>query len=507
MRYAEGMPLGRHASLLILLAAAFGCGEIIGLGDPQLGQGGSAAGAMGGGGATGGEGGIGGGGGSGGAQPTCDGCTGDVLWSRAFGTTGDSSGLVATVVDGDVVFAVATDGDIDFGGGVLAAAGDGVSIAVARLDASGSYVWQRRFSGVGVEMPQAIEALPSGDVILVGYFAQTLDLGGGVASTSGAGDRDGFVARLEGASGALVWQEIVSGIDDQYVRDVAVSSTGRIVAIGDFETEVNIDGDLTSVQGDTDAVVVEFGEDGGALSTRIIASTAADSGQRIAFHSDGEVIVVGDYETTLDIGGVLLPNASQLEIFVAKMDISSGVSWATSLGGNNYQYARGLDVRGARLVVGGGFQSEMRLHDTMLLADYEAQQYLAVANADDGSAVSLAAQGQISNADRDERVIAPKLDGAGHIVAAGWFEGLATIASETYVSVEGSKDLIVVKTADDGTVFWSHSFGDGGLDQAHDVVIDDVQTVIVGTFAGDITMEQTHTCVAATCVVVARLAK
>jgi hypothetical protein len=501
------MPHGQTASVLILCAAAFGCGEIIGLGDPKLGEGGSAGGAMGGGGATAGGGGVAGMGGVGGAPPTCDDCTGDVLWSRAYGTTGASSDVVATVVEGDVVFAVATDGDIDFGGGLLAAAGDGVSIAVARLDASGGHVWQRRFTGSGVEVPLALEALPGGDVIVVGYFAQTIDLGGVVASTSGSGDRDGFIARLDGTSGALVWQEILSGNDDQYVRDVAVSSTGRIVAIGDFETQVNIDGVVTTVQGDTDAVVVEFGVDGGALSTNVVASTATDTGERIAFHSDGDVIVAGDYETTLDIGGNLLPNASQLEVFVAKMDLGGAVAWATSLGGNNYQYARGLDVRGDRLVLGGGFQSELRFDDTVVTADYEAQQYVAVASANDGSAVSIGAYGQVANGDRADRVVTPSFDNVGHIVAAGWFEGLASIGSENYASAAGSKDIIVVKTAEDGTVFWTQSFGDDGLDQAHDVAIDDEQSVIVGTFTGDMTMEQTHTCLAATCVVVARLAK
>jgi hypothetical protein len=411
---------------------------------------------------------------------------------------------VVAVVDGDVVVAVTATGTVDLGGGPTSASGDGVSIALARFDASGDYVWQRRFAGAGAETPTALEVLSDGDLLLVGHFADGLALDSEVANA--VAGRDAFVARLDGDDGAPLWLSVLGGAGDQQIRDAAVLPGGRIAVIGDFDIELVADVSRTT-PGDVDAFVAELDVDTGVVASSFVLSSSADEwGQQIASAATGEVLVAGEYETTLDLGGVPLPNASQLEVFLARLHLDDGdPTWATSLGGNNFQYARTLDVRGERAVLGGGFQSELRYDRQSVIADYQAQQFLAVANLADGARVSAAGYAQVANGDRGKRVISAAIDAAGHVAAAGWFEGVANVGGEMFTS--RNDDLLALKVADDGTVFWARAFGGTGFQRAHDAGVDGEEIVLVGSFEGEITIADTHDCPATSCAVLARLAK
>lgn len=504
------------AGALALVASLAGCNAILGIGDPRLDQGtagaggdGAAvptgAGGDGGGGEAGGA--SAGGSGPGGGGPTCDGCTGAIAWSRGWGSSGRSF-ATAVAIDGDgtIVVAGTSNGTIDFGDGPLSASADGFSIVVAELTAGGGLIWSKRFTGTADERVTGIAFAPNGDVILGGVFDGTIVLDGQMASSSGSGDDDGFVARLDGADGSAVWLQTYGGAGDQGVEGVAGLADG-VAVVGHFETSIaSPSGPVASVGG-SDVFVTHLDGAGAAQWMTIFGSIADEHGRAIAEDGGGGLRIAGEYLGALTVGPDELINDAQLESFVAALDGQGTALWARQIGGNNDQRVRRVDVGpDGSVVAGGALESEMIVDGGIpLTALFGTQQWVAVFDPA-GELSSRELYGQLDGSDVDEPVMAPRFDPTdGNLVLAGWFAGSVTIDRAMLTSAPDgadipSDDVMLAKVAPGGQAFWSQRFGDGAEQRGLDArVAPSRQIVQVGSYRGSITLGEPHDCAATEC--------
>ena len=116
-------------------------------------------------------------------------------WSKRFGAAGANPSLVgvAAGTSGDTFLVGQLDAGIDFGGGVLPPAG-GIDTFAVRLDAAGAHTWSKRFGATGNQYASGAAADTAGNLLLTGYFEQTIDFGPAPLTSSGALDM--FVAKL-----------------------------------------------------------------------------------------------------------------------------------------------------------------------------------------------------------------------------------------------------------------------------------------------------------------------
>ena len=133
--------------------------------------------------------------------------------------------------DGKSLFLIGdVAGSIDLGGGVLSSAG-GTDVIVAQREPDLSAVWSVRFGGEGDEKGTAIAV--EGDVVAIGGdHAGGFDLG---APMVGYGKRDAFVAALDATQGTPLWSCSFGGEGDDFVKSVAVTSNGEVIAAGTFQ--------------------------------------------------------------------------------------------------------------------------------------------------------------------------------------------------------------------------------------------------------------------------------
>jgi hypothetical protein len=116
-----------------------------------------------------------------------------------------------------------------------AAAGN-KDVFVTKLAPDGSTVWSVRFGGSGYDRAYALELTADGDVIVAGRAGTAYPTTAGVVQPtfSGSvmpnsyGEQDGFVTRLSGETGAIVWSTYVGGPGGEIVRDVAVDPDGEV---------------------------------------------------------------------------------------------------------------------------------------------------------------------------------------------------------------------------------------------------------------------------------------
>lgn len=100
---------------------------------------------------------------------------------------------------------------------------------IAKFSPAGAHIWSRGFAFA----PDRIASDSLGDTVIGGAFADTFELGDGVAVTS-AGNNDAFVAKLRGDTGMAVWAKRFGGTDSEGTRGLALDALDRIYVTGTY---------------------------------------------------------------------------------------------------------------------------------------------------------------------------------------------------------------------------------------------------------------------------------
>lgn len=331
-------------------------------------------------------------------------CFGDDFERQdAFGVAVDGTG--AAVVTG------AFRGALDFGAGVaLTGSVDVESIFVVKLDPQGAPVWATRLGGDqghGYGTSVAFD-LSSGDVLVAGQFGGAGAFGAEEVTT--IGERDAFVAKLS-PEGEVRWvREYGSdaifdeGTETQhgasaFAARVAVGADGAVVVTGESDVlldfgdpglETGGEGNVFALQlspegipqwsrwfggqtsglgegvavdpsgnvvvsGLTDGALVAKISPGGELLWEKVWSASLATGDAVTTDAAGNVIVVGSFLDTLDLGSPSLTSAGSFDLFVAKLAPDGGLLWANAFGSADLDAAQDVTVDAADNVLLTGY--------------------------------------------------------------------------------------------------------------------------------------------------------
>ncbi|MDH3197034.1 MAG: T9SS type A sorting domain-containing protein [Candidatus Krumholzibacteria bacterium] len=266
--------------------------------------------------------------------------SGNHLWSHRFGdATYDQNGRdVAVDASGNVIVAGAMAGTVDFGGGALSGAGWG--IFVVKFDPSGNHVWSRLFGDDAEPWGVAVDG--SGNVIVAGWFTSTVDFGGGPLTS--AGEHDIFVVKFD-LSGNHLWSRRFGDTDQQICWGVATDPSGNVIVTGWFDSTVDFGGGPLTSAGGHDIYLAKFDSDGSHVwSQRFGDPSELQSGWSVAADVAGNVIFSSRFQGTVDFGGGLLTSAGGYDVYVAKFDPTGSHLWSQSFGDADDQMGWGLAV-------------------------------------------------------------------------------------------------------------------------------------------------------------------
>ncbi len=166
-----------------------------------------------------------------------------------------------------------------------------------KVDASGATVWTKPFGTV-------VATSETGDVVVSGSFTGTLTLDGTVLSS--AGGSDVFVARLD-PEGDVLRAVALGGSDDETVTSLVVDHAGRAIVSGPGLGTVALDA-----------------ADDPVWSTGYFGSLATDAAN--------DVLVTGALVGTVDFGGGPLTSAGGEDVFVVKLDQDGDHQWSARYG-------------------------------------------------------------------------------------------------------------------------------------------------------------------------------
>jgi len=286
---------------------------------------------------------------------------GEVLWAKRFGgAMSDSASAVAAVggtgwilcghFGGFSTFGLTTccDGTKDAPNGrrIVRTRGAGSSscvpcarrvrsfrqstdVFVTRLDASGAVLWVSRLGGGGSDMCSSVAVDASSDVIVAGHSERSRNL-------------DAFVAKFDGGTGRLLWEQYYGGdaSDDDFATGVSVDASGNAVVVGSFvgvltvQAAGAVDGSALLVTS-TNKVSRQFigrmqlassaspsqdvfigklrGADGKMVWLKSVGGDNPDSGGGVSALKDGDVAVCGSFTGSMLVNGTVELTSTEVE--------------------------------------------------------------------------------------------------------------------------------------------------------------------------------------------------
>jgi len=335
-----------------------------------------------------------------------------------------------------------------------------------------SHVWSSRFGDAGSQFVRSVAVDTSGNVIITGYFNGGADFGGGTLTS--AGDYDIFLAKF-GSNGAYVWSKRFGDASQQTVQGVAVDAFGNVFIAGYFEGTVDFGGGPLTSAGLRDIFVAKFASDGSHLWSNRFGDSNYQAANALAVDGAGNVIIAGVFMGSADFGGGALTSAGGWDVFMAKFDGSGAYGWSKRFGDGNNQFAPALAVDGSNnVIVGGYFAGSVDFGGGALTSAGGEDMFVAKLGSDGGHLWS----NRFGDASTEQQVWSVAVDGSDNVVLTGYFTGSVDFGGGT-LPYGGGADIFVAELASGGAHLWSKSFGGGANQYGWGVAVDASDNVIL----------------------------
>lgn len=277
---------------------------------------------------------------------------GNHVWSKRFGSTGGDEGEgLALDASGNAVITGHFAGTADFGGGPLESAGN-QDIFVAKYNTDGVHVWSRRVGGTEYDYATAVALDGANNVLLVGYFFMTADFGGGELTS--AGNSDIFVAKYD-ASGAHLWSTQFGGVGADEGHAIDADPSGRVLVAGSFRNTVDFGGDPLTSAGSADMFALQLDLSGAHQWSRRFGDAVADAAYAIVDDGFGGVFLTGYFSFFVDFGGGELVGFGNSDTFLAKFDSDGVHQWSEAFGSGQSDVGNALTVGSNAVLFTGSF--------------------------------------------------------------------------------------------------------------------------------------------------------
>lgn len=299
--------------------------------------------------------------------------TGNLIWSKSFDGASpynwmraidtDANGNVYVVGD----FGATTDFDPSPTGVFTLTPSGATDIFVAKLDASGNFLWAFQIGGMGnSDYCTSVVVDIAGDVHICGAFSQTVDFNPSATTNtlSSINGGDAFIARYSSA-GNYLWAGRIGGGGGTWAASMVVDAAQNMYVTGWFNGTADLDPSASSFTlastGAMDMFVCKIGGTGNLVWAKQIGSIGQEQPMAIALDGTSNIYITGSFEGSVDFDPsaatqTLTANAGK-DIFLCKLDVNGAFKWAHSFGSttpdNDGGEAIAVSAQGNVFITGG----------------------------------------------------------------------------------------------------------------------------------------------------------
>ncbi|MCO6451000.1 MAG: DNRLRE domain-containing protein [Caldilineales bacterium] len=278
---------------------------------------------------------------------------GALTWNTFQGGSGSDNNNAVAVDSSGNVYAVGKS-NAAWGSPVRAYAG-GDDASIIKLDSNGNLLWHTFLGGnTGLlnDYANGVVVDNSGNVYVTGQSVASW----GSPLRAFAGDWDAYVAKLNAATGALLWHTFLGGTGYDNGRDIAVDSSGNVYVSGYSGATWGSPVRAFTVSGtNSDGFAAKLTSAGALTWHTFLGGTGTDSGNGVAVDSSGIVYVGGNSGASW--GSPLRAftvSGTNSDGFAARLTSAGALSWNTFAGGSGVDEINGLRLdSGGNVYLGG----------------------------------------------------------------------------------------------------------------------------------------------------------
>jgi hypothetical protein len=257
---------------------------------------------------------------------------GVIQWAKKAGGVNPDYGQGITVdVNGNVYVTGYFSGLCTFETTNLNAAGL-YDIFLAKYDQTGSLQWVKRAGGSGDDIPNAIVVDGVGNTYITGSFRNTATFD--ATSINSAGGNDIFLAKYN-SSGALVFVQQAGGIGEDIANSVYIDRYGSIMTAGSFSNSASFSGYILNSSGFSDIFIARYGTTGNIFWAIKAGGIGNDVAKAVTSNMNDDIFITGSFNQTASFGSNTITAVGNIDIFIAKIDISANFTWVRKAGGTN----------------------------------------------------------------------------------------------------------------------------------------------------------------------------
>ena len=313
---------------------------------------------------------------------------------------------------------------------------------VAKIADNGTLVWNTFLGGSASDQGSGIALDADGNVYVSGASSGTW----GTPERDYTANNDGFLAKLDGMSGALIWNTFLGGAAHDNIRSLALDG-GNIYVTGNSLAAWGSPLNPYTLGNDIFAAKLDSATGDISWST-FFGGTGDDYGNSIAV-SGGKIYLAGtSYDTW---GAPMRPYASGADAFAAKIADNGTLVWNTFLGGSgNDESGEAITVDAAGNIFVAGYSNA---DWGSAVQPYSSDSDAFAAKLDNNGALAWNSFLGGSGEDSAEAIA---VDAAGNLVLTGYSNASWGTPLQAY---SGDYDGIVAQLSPDGELAWNTFLG------------------------------------------------
>jgi len=221
------------------------------------------------------------------------------------------------------------------------------------------------------------------------------------------GDMDIVVAKIDAATGAVLWGKQFGGAGNQVCESVTIDNNGDVIVAGGYSGTLKFGGATSAlpVQADTSLALLYVARLDGTSGAPIAARTWGTAGRSNAYSvtvdASSNIIVAGVLGGDIDFGGgISITNAGWTDAFVVKLTSTLAPVWAKSFGDADFdQTARSVGVTSiGDVFIGGSFKGNLGTLGLTSTNQTTVDAFTAKLAASDGAVLDAHAYGDAAGA-------------------------------------------------------------------------------------------------------------
>lgn len=340
-------------------------------------------------------------------------------------------------------------------------------------------LWAKLYGDAEVQHPYAVATDKDGNIYIAGNF--TGEIGFSSVPLTAIGAADAFVVKLD-PGGKHVWSRRFGNSEYQTATTLAVDPEGNLIVAGAFQGSIDLGGGGLYSAGQSDLWVAKFNPDGAHLWSKRFGDASSQGPIHVAVDPAGDITLAGQFQGTINFGAADLVNSSGTgeDIFVAKLRGDGVALWSKRFGDSLSQYVRALAVDPVGGVyIGGQLYGTVSFGGPSLSGSPTL--YLAKLDALGGHvwSKSFGVGGSM------RAVWGLAVDPGGDVVASGTFNTSLDFGTLQISQPASAEDVFVFKLSSSGDYQWAKVFGSHATDGGGRVRVGPAGEIIFGCWFSD----------------------